>query len=120
MIEEMLDLWVSQAVGRGVLLTDKILKQKRVQFTDLCKIPEDDCTKQSNGWVSKYKRRMNLKSYKRHGEGGSTDAAVIEEKHQHIQKLIEKSGYVLRDILNMNETGLFMHMHSTQAFTNLY
>ena len=60
---------------------------------------------------------MNLKSYKRHGEGGSTDAAVIEEKHQHIQKLIEKSGYVLRDILNMNETGLF---YAYALYSGLY
>ncbi len=38
---------------------------------------------------------------------GSADPKVVEMERRHIQELIKEGGYNLRDIFNMDETGLF-------------
>jgi cupin superfamily acireductone dioxygenase involved in methionine salvage len=48
-----------------------------------------------------------LREFKRHGDTASSDTETIEAERKHIQELIEKYGYQLRDIFNMDETGLF-------------
>jgi hypothetical protein len=50
---------------------------------------------------------MAIKEYKSHGEAGSADPKVVEMERRHIQELIKEGGYNLRDIFNMDETGLF-------------
>ena len=44
---------------------------------------------------------------KRHGEAASAHAITVEKKRKRIQELIEKYGYKLHDIFNIDETGLF-------------
>jgi hypothetical protein len=50
---------------------------------------------------------MAIKEYKSHGEAGSADPKVVEMERRHIQELIKEGGHNLRDIFNMDETGLF-------------
>ena len=70
-------------------------------------IPHDERLNLSDGWLARFKARNGLKQFKRHGEAGSADAATVERERQCIQELIKKYGYELRDIFNMDETGLF-------------
>jgi hypothetical protein len=44
---------------------------------------------------------------KRHGEAASSSAETVEQERKRIRELIKESGYGLRDIYNMDETGLF-------------
>jgi cupin superfamily acireductone dioxygenase involved in methionine salvage len=48
-----------------------------------------------------------LKEIRRHGKAGSSNAETVEKERRWIQELIKKYGYELRDIFNMDETGLF-------------
>jgi hypothetical protein len=48
-----------------------------------------------------------LKEFKCHGEAGSASPVKVEEEQKHIQELIKKARYQLKDIFNMDETGLF-------------
>ena len=48
-----------------------------------------------------------MKESKRHGEAASANAETVEKERERIQDLIAKYGYELRDIFNMDETGLF-------------
>jgi hypothetical protein len=59
----------------------------------------------SNGWLEAFKNRRDIKSYRRFGESGSTNVAVIEENFSQICLTLDK--YERRDIYNMDETGLF-------------
>jgi hypothetical protein len=103
----MMDLWVSKAMNDGILLTGEVLRQKWGRFADLVGIPEDERLSLSNGWLGRYKERNGLKEMKRHGEAASADAENVERERKRIQELIDKYGYELRNIFNMDETGLF-------------
>ena len=61
----------------------------------------------SNGWLMRYTGRNSLKELKRYGEAASASAETIENERKRIQELIKKYGYELRNIFNMDETGLF-------------
>jgi hypothetical protein len=62
----------------------------------------------SNGWLEAFKNRRGIKSYRRFGESGSANMAVIEESLPQICLTLDQ--YERRDIYNMDETGLFYRM----------
>lgn len=106
-VTEMMYLWVSKAMGDGIVLTGEVLRQKWNAFATLVGIPEDERLKLSNGWLECFKDRNGLKEMRRHGEAGSARAETVERERKRIQELIKKYGYELRNIFNMDETGLF-------------
>jgi len=106
-VSEMMDLWVSKAMNDKILLTGEVLRQKWNAFATLVGIPEDERLKLSDGWLTRFKDRMGLKEMKRHGEAASSTAETVEKERKRIQELIEEYGYELRDIFNMDESGLF-------------
>jgi Tc5 transposase DNA-binding domain len=103
----MMELWVSKAMGDGILITGEVLRQKWHVFADLVGVHEDDKLKLSNGWLESFKERNGLKEMKRHGEAASADAETVEKERKRIQELITEYGYQLRDVFNMDETGHF-------------
>jgi len=106
-ITEMMDLWVSKAMGDGIPLTGEILRQKWNSFADMAGIHQDERLKLSNGWLGCFKARNGLKEMRRHGEAASANANTVTAERKRIQELIKKYGYQRRDIYNMDETGLF-------------
>jgi hypothetical protein len=103
----MMDLWVSKAMADRILLTEEVLRQKWNVFADLAGVPEDDRLKLSNGWLARFKDRNGLREWKRHGEAASANDETVEQEQKRIQNLIKEGQYQLRDIYNMDETGLF-------------
>jgi Tc5 transposase DNA-binding domain len=117
----MMDLWVSKAMGDGILLTGEVPRQKWNAFAKLVGIPEDDRLKLSNGWLESFKDRHGLKEMKQHGESALASADTMEKERKRIQELIMKYGYELCDIFNMDETGLFYGYAPTiPSFPTLY
>jgi hypothetical protein len=111
----MLELWVSKAMAENLLITGEVLHQKWSKFADLAGVPKDEHLILSDGWLSRFKTRNGLKQFKRHGEAGSADPEVIRTERSRLQKLMEEliqeHGYTLKDIFNMDETGLFYGTH---------
>lgn len=103
----MLDLWVSKAMAEKLLLTGEVIHQKWKQFADLVGVPADECLSLSDGWLSWYKVRNNLKEMKCHGEATSADSEAAEKEQLQIQELIEKKGYKQHDIFNTDKSALF-------------
>lgn len=58
--------------------------------------------------MTHFKTRNGLKQPKCHGEAGSADPEKIERERWHVQQLIKKYGYELRDIFNVD---YFMGMY---------
>jgi Tc5 transposase DNA-binding domain len=106
-VTEMVELWVSKAMADNVLITGEVLRQKWSKFADLVGVPTDERLHLSEGWLARLKARNNLRQIKRHGEAASTDLQTVEKERQRISELLKKYGYKLRDIFNMDETGLF-------------
>ena len=102
-----MDLWVSKAMADRILLTGEVLRQKWNVFADLAGVPEDDRLKLSNGWLARFKDRNGLREWKRHGEAASANNETVKQEQKRIQNLIKEGQYQLRDIYNMDETGLF-------------
>ncbi|KAG6912169.1 hypothetical protein DXG01_016777, partial [Tephrocybe rancida] len=84
---------------------------KWIQFADVAGVPNDEHLGLSEGWLTGFKTWFNLKQFKRHGEAASSTPEVVARERQRIddliQDLIDNSGYELRDLYNMDETGLF-------------
>lgn len=106
-ITKMLELWVAKAMDDGILLTGEVLRQKWNRFADLACIPTDDRLKLSNGWLQSFKDRTGLKELRRHGEAASAKLSTVDQERKRVQDLLKESGYELREIYNMDETGLF-------------
>ena len=76
----MMELWVSKAMGDGILITGEVLHQKWNAFADLVGVHEEDRLKLINGWLGSYKERNGLKEMKRHGEVASANAKTVEKR----------------------------------------
>lgn len=106
-VNEMLELWIAKAMSNEVQFSGEILRQKWTRFADLVGVPTDERLALSEGWLEALKRRCGLKSFKRHGEAGSASPKEVEREREHIHELVAKHGYRLKDMFNMDETGLF-------------
>jgi hypothetical protein len=67
----------------------------------------------SNWWFEAFKNCRGIKSYRRFGEYGSTNMAMIEESLPQIRLTMDQ--YERHDIYNMDETGLFYRMQVSAA-----
>ena len=103
----MMDLWVLGAASNHILLNGEVLRQKWSSFVDLLGIPMDDRLKLSEGWLTCYKARNNLKEFKRHGEAASASLEMAETERRRIQELVATYGVELQDLFNADETGFF-------------
>ena len=59
----------------------------------------------SNGWIIGFNKRHNIRNYRQHGESGSVDTKLAEEKMAKIRAKIKR--YPLDCVYNMDETALF-------------
>lgn len=94
-VMEMMYLWVSKAMGDGILLTGEILCQKWNAFANMVGIPDDDQLKLSNGWLKCFKDRNGLKEMRQHGEAASARVETVERERKRVQELIGKYRYEL-------------------------
>jgi len=91
-------------------LTDSILREKARKFAVLFNNREFGAT---NGWLEGFKKRNNLKSYKKRGEAGSVDVAKLPEQHAYLKSILE--GYNDCDICNCDEIALFLNKTSNST-----
>lgn len=109
-VSEMMALWVTKAMADKILLTGEVLRQKWEVFAKMAGVLEEDKLKLSNGWLSRFKGRFGLKQLKRHGEAASVEQKTVEDERKRVREIIKEFlalGYTLRDVFNMDETGLF-------------
>ena len=106
-VNEMLKLWVAKAMENSINLSGEILRQKWNQFADLAGVLKDERLNLSKGWLTLFKAWCGLRNFRHHGEAGSAAPADVEHECDRIWELIKRSGYWLKDIFNMDETGLF-------------
>ena len=74
-IDEVLTIWVYNAIRNNLTITDNILSTKALEFAFLLK---EDKFKGSNGWIDSFKKWHNLKLYSVHGESASVSLEDLD------------------------------------------
>jgi len=100
--------WVLQCQGNRININGDLIKAKASVFAEKLNIPLDDRPVFSNGWLDKFKDRHGFRLFKSHGESGSVDNTALNESLPNLLQITDQ--YNLKDIFNMDETGLFYRM----------
>ena len=106
-VEEVLEIWLDEVKDSGLVITGEAIKIKAQEFAQGLGIDENKI-KFSNGWLSRFKDRQNLKQVICHGEAASVSPADVALARAEAQEALK--GYAPCDIYNMDETGLFFSM----------
>ena len=115
LLEQALSIWVKQAISKGMILSDIILREKAKDFAKDLNI-EENSIGFSNGWLSGFKSRNNLSKQRLHGEANSAPLSTLPELRAELQELISK--YNPSDVFNCDETGLFYRMTPNQTLAS--
>ncbi len=100
-LESALMIWFNQALSGKRVITGDIILLKAKRFAELLNI---DDFKGSDGWVSNFKKRNNIKQYAMHGEASSAPPEeILSEERRKLQEVIKE--FPLEDVYNCDETG---------------
>jgi hypothetical protein len=66
-VERALVLWVNHMVENGETVSGPMLREKRKQFEDLLKVPDDERLI-GDGWIPSFCKTYKIKEHRRHGE----------------------------------------------------
>jgi len=102
-LEQALFLW-HQKVEVDIPISDGVLREKAIRLWGLM-YPDTIVPTFSNGWLSGFKKRYNIRQQIRHGEAGSLNLSAIAEQLRAVQSLVQQ--YHPSDVYNCDETGLF-------------
>ncbi|XP_071508679.1 tigger transposable element-derived protein 4-like [Diadema antillarum] len=94
--------WFKDCTARLLPVSGPLLQQKA---RDVAVQLQLDDFKASNGWLEAFRRRHNIIFGKMNGESGGVETDVVDDWKQRLPELC--ADYDLRDIYNMDETGLF-------------
>ncbi|XP_028677229.1 tigger transposable element-derived protein 4-like [Erpetoichthys calabaricus] len=102
-VDEALNEWFAIVTGRGVRVSGPMLKCKAEELAK--KLGHNDF-KATDGWLSRWKSRHDIKFKKAHGEKESADGAGAEKwKSTKLPEIHEK--FQADNIYNADETGLY-------------
>ena len=92
-----------------VCISDTLIRRKaqRLQRELNLSVPSASCTNLdfSNGWLFKFKRRNQFKSYRCHGEEGAVDEEAIQRE---LPVLLQRlSSFCVNDVFDADEFALF-------------
>ena len=86
--EKALTFFVQQAESRGLVLTGDVIRAAGVKFYDQLKIPNDERSSLSNGWLDSFKQRVGLHSLRFHGEAASVNIEQVEDERIRLRTLL--------------------------------
>ena len=111
-LESAIQVWFSSARSQNVVITDAILREKAKHFGSDLKI---DDFQYSNGWLQRFKMRCGISSQMICGESAGVDQAIISRGRQEARMWLKE--YSLKDVYNLDETGLFYRMMPDRSLT---
>jgi Tc5 transposase DNA-binding domain len=114
-VEKAIGLWVENANANNIPVSEMMIKEKAFFFAQEFNIRCEDISF-SNGWIEKFKRRNNIRSYRLHGEANSAPLETLAEERKKLQTILQD--YTLDNIFNADETGLFFRMAPNQTLAS--
>ncbi|GES94707.1 tigger transposable element-derived protein 6-like [Rhizophagus clarus] len=114
-VEKALGLWVENANANNLPVSEIMIKEKAFYFAQEFNIPRENILF-SNGWIEKFKRRNNIRCYRLYGEANSAPLETLFEERRKLQIILQD--YILDNIFNADETGLFFRMAPNQTLAS--
>ena len=116
LLEEVLYLWfiTNGPAGKGADIPGDVLREMAEVLAKDPRFEVDPSFKFSNGWFDGFKRRFNIKDYKRHGESASSDVAAIDGGREEIARLVAQ--YPRHLVYNMDETAKRYNLRPTHTY----
>jgi hypothetical protein len=111
-IDQAMAIWVERAIDACLDINGDILKEKAKNFSVLLGIED---FKASEGWLTKFKQRHNIKQYLKQGESGSAPISELPLYREDLKNITAQ--YQLSDIFNADETGLFWKMEPSRVLS---
>ncbi|KAK3875186.1 hypothetical protein Pcinc_019926 [Petrolisthes cinctipes] len=114
-MERLLSTWIEDCNQRNMPLCLKLIQEKALSlWKDLQEKqqPSEDTPQAaesfnaSRGWFNRFKKRANLHNIKVTGEAASADLVAANAYPAQLQDIIEKGGYIAKQVFNIDETGL--------------
>ncbi len=90
------------ACSKNIYLAGPQLIEKAKHIADVLGKPE---FKGSNGWLTKWKNRYNIKKVRICGESGDVCGETVQSWKERLPEILR--GYSKEDIWNIDETGVF-------------
>ena len=101
-VNEALHRWFSLATLRNIYPGGPQLCEKAKEIAEQLHIPD---FKASNGWLSRWKVRYNIKQMRISGESGDVSSETVDSWKERLPEILK--GYETKDIWNLDETGCF-------------
>lgn len=101
-VDEAMYRWYSLARQRSVPVSGPMIQEEACLVAE--KMGHHDF-KASNGWLSNFKKRHNLRQFAISGEAADVSEETVEGWHDRMKILME--GYNAEDVWNEDETGCF-------------
>ncbi|GET50687.1 CENP-B homolog protein 2-like [Rhizophagus irregularis DAOM 181602=DAOM 197198] len=112
-LEEVMSIWVDQQISRNLTINGPIIQQKAVECANLLDITNFSA---SAGWLSNFKQRNNLHTYKKKGEAGSAPIDELPQMRAELREILQ--AYELKDIWNCDETALFWRLEPSKTIAH--
>ena len=103
-LETVLMEWFGQMRAKCALLSDKLVSAKALSLAEKLQLAD---FKASDGWLSNFKKRHNIKLQRPHGEPGAADMEGVGIAQTVIAKIIVELDFSMENVYNMDETGLY-------------
>ena len=100
-----LDTWIEAATEAKLILSSELICVRYQAICNELGISLAERAVMSKSWLQGRKNTHGLQLRKRHGEAASAKKVVVLEERKRLEGIAKD--YPLRDIFNMDETGLF-------------
>jgi predicted DNA-binding protein YlxM (UPF0122 family) len=112
LIGEMEKVWIQDQVSHNIPVSQGLIQAKAQTLFDTMNAEKGETSAEetfgaSSGWFDKFKKRSNLHNIAVQGGAANADTTAAEAFPVELEKIIEDSGYTKRQIVNVDETGLF-------------
>ena len=102
---------MSQALASNLAISGDILKSKATHFAERLQVTSFGG---SDGWLTKFKARYNIKQYNKVGKANSAPLGTLDNERRILQEVIGE--YDLCDVYNVDETGNCMNIVKFELF----
>jgi hypothetical protein len=107
-MEKKLSMWIEDQNQRHLPISMLVVQaQARSIYEDLSKDDNAKPFNASSGWFWNFTKRYNFHTIRVSGEAAPADPVAAEEFIKELQHIIEKGGYLPKQIFNINETAVF-------------
>jgi hypothetical protein len=111
-IDERVFNWFSAARSNNIPISGPIIQEKALVVASCLGLRD---FKASNGWLEAFRRRHNIAFRTLSGESADMDESVLSTWKENLPTVLR--GYELKDVWNIDETGLFWRCLPTKSLT---